>query len=328
MRQYKKTIELKKLFLLLTFFALTPASFSQYAIKWMSAGSLHNWYSEIGSEIEEGFIKEQQYGLQWPAIYSHQDIQAAKGFWIGAANFTDQNGQNYPNKVVHVGPRVSGAGEFFPKTFKMTSQFEPPQVFVDDDLSIDKTVDNDAVDNTLFADRMITNVVNTQLGITMTRKIFQFSQQYHDNYIVTEYTFKNTGNVNDDDNIELPSNTLNGVYFYYQYRLAVCANTRYEIGNPTGWGINTMNDTRGDGVRVDDPPEEQFRAQYMWQGKYPPFTAYDNIGGPIWTDAQNVETGDTVGRLGAYQFAGVVTLHADKSAIDKSDDVSQPSTTS
>ena len=61
--------------------------------------------------------------------------------------------------------------------------------------------------------------VNTQLGITMTRRIFQFSQEYHDNYIVSEYTFKNTGNVDADTDIELPATTLNGVYFYYQYQI-------------------------------------------------------------------------------------------------------------
>ena len=44
--------------------------------------------------------------------------------------------------------------------------------------------------------------------------------------------------------------------------------------------------------------------------------------------ALNVEPGDTVGRLGGSQFAGVLTLHADVSATDKNDDPSQPSTTS
>jgi hypothetical protein len=308
----------------------SSTSYSQYAVKWMSAGSLHNWYSEIGSEIEEGFVKRQQYGMQWPALYANQDIQAAKALWIGATNFTDQNGENYPHKVVHVGPRVTGAGEFFPMGFELIGQFEAPQVFVDYNLSEDKSVEVNKIDDNLFADRMIVNEVNTQLGITMTRKIFQFSQPYHDNYIISEYTFKNTGNVDSDTEIELPNNTLTGVYFYYQYRLAVCANTRYAIGNGTGWGMNTMNDARGDGSvnTVNDPPSENFRAQFVWHGKFPPFTRYDNIGGPIWSPAINVAAGDTVGRLGAYQFAGVVTLHADVSATDKNDDPNQPSTTS
>jgi hypothetical protein len=333
MKNNKKIfIKLHFLIFMIVLFS-TSTIFSQYQIKWMSVGSLHNWYSEIGSEIEEGFVKEQQYGLQWPAIYAYQDIQAAKAFWIGATNFLNlaESQDVYAHKVVHVGPRVTGSNEFFPMGFKMISKFDPPKVYVDGEETYDKSVNNDEVDPNLFTDRMIVNEDNTQLGISVTRKIFQFSQQYHDNYIVTEYTFRNTGNVNDDSNIELPNNTLTGVYFYFQYRLAVCANTRYVIGNATGWGINSMLDTRGDGVKVD-PPDQNFRAQYMWQGKYPPFQGSgfvtDNIGGPIFTSAINVEAGDTVGRLGAYQFAGVVTLHADVSATDHNDDLSQPSTTS
>ena len=30
---------------------------AQFETKWMAVGSTHNWYSEIGSEIEEGLIK-------------------------------------------------------------------------------------------------------------------------------------------------------------------------------------------------------------------------------------------------------------------------------
>ena len=327
MKNFKKikNILLLVLFFIIIFFA--DQSFSQ-AINWMSVGSLNNWYSEIGSEIEEGSVKQQQYGLQWPAIYKEQDIQAAKGLWIGAENFTDQTNLYFPHKVVHIGPRVTGAGEFFPMSFTMTSQFEPPVVNVDQASSLsEKSVTNDFVDPSLFADRVIENTVNTQLGITMTRKVFQFSQEYHDNYIVSEYVFKNTGNVDDDPDIELPATTLNGVYFYYQFRLAVCRNVANVIGSPTQWGINTMNDTRGDGVKPD-PVGEQFRAQYMWHGKFPPFVKYDNIGGPIWDPASLVQAGDTVGRLGAYQFAGVVTLHADVSPTDNSDDPLQPKTTS
>ncbi|MDZ7288566.1 MAG: fibronectin type III domain-containing protein [candidate division KSB1 bacterium] len=326
----------KRFFLLLSWvcvIVLTAGStvtYAQYAIKWMSAGSLHSWYSAIGCEIEEGRIKRQQDGLRWPAIYKYQDMEAAKALWIGAKDFTDEKGAYFPHKVVHVGPRVTGTREFFPIKFEMTSRFDPPEVFVDGAPSMgEATVENDRVDPSMKWDRIIENVTNCQLGITMTRKIFQFSQQYHDNYIVYDYVFTNTGNVDDDPEIELPNQTLEGVYFYFQYRYAICANTRYVIGNATGWGINTMLDTRGDGVKPD-PPGENLRVQFAWHGKYPVFTAYDNIGGPIWAWDGTIYTtkADTTGRLGATQFVGIVTLHADKSATDKSDDWGQPSTTS
>ena len=44
---------------------------------------------------------------------------------------------------------------------------------------------------------------------------------------------------------------------------------------------------------------EDFRAQFSWHGNFPPFTAYDNIGGPIMppaVPALNVSPGDTLGR--------------------------------
>jgi hypothetical protein len=156
---------------------------AQYANKWLSAGSLHNWYSEVGNECEVcGFVGDQQDGLRWPGIYRYTDMQAAKGIWIGATNVTDDLGTTYAKRVVHAGPRVSGAGEFFPVRFEMVSRLDPPAVFVDGALSLPEAeMANDSVDPDQAPDVMIINEVNTLLGITMERKIMQFSQQYHDN---------------------------------------------------------------------------------------------------------------------------------------------------
>jgi len=304
-------------------------SYAQYENAWMNVGSLHNWYSEIGSEVEHGWVARQQYGLRWPAIYEYQDSQAAKGFWMGCVDFTDADGFFWPYKVVCVGPRVSGTNEFFPIKFEMVSRFDVPYVYVDGNITYREFVEVDRVDPTMKPDRMLISVTNSVLGITMTRRIIQFSHPFHDNYIVVDFTFENTGNVDADEEIELPDQTLKDVYFFTQYRWASCQQTRYVIGNGTGWGMNTMIDTRGDGVKVD-PPDEQFRAQFAWHGNFPPFTTYDNLGGPIW-DPSNAagyaEAADTLGRLGAPQLVGVVTIHADHSPSDLSDDPSQPSTT-
>jgi len=327
MIQNKSFRKFSKLITIVLFLLMGQSNlFAQFDVKWMSVGSLHNWFSAIGSEIEEGFVKRQQYGMQWPAIYDYQNIQAWKAMWIGTKDFTDEQGRFFPVKVVHVGPRVSGGGEFFPIKHAMKSKSEKPVVFVDGSLSEGKSVDVDEIDPTMQWDREIETIVNSQLGITMTRRVFQFSQQYHDNYIVNEYIFKNTGNVNGDEAIELPTQNLKDVVFFFQWRLAPCEQTRYVIGNPTGWGMNTTYDTRGDGKLVD-PPNEQFRAHFAWHGKYPAFTQYDNLGGPIWNSALYVPATDTTGRLGAPQFAGIITVHADKSASDKTDDPVQPTTT-
>ncbi len=310
--------------------AAPRASAQKYT--WMTVGSLHNYYVDTGCEIEEAIELKQQSGWRWPAIYLNQDCQAAKALWIGTTNF--QEGPIlYAHKVVHVGPRVDGRSEFFPVTFEKVGKFAPPTVEVDGLLRAGVGGQKDALDRidpTINGDRMILNVVNTPIGITMTRRIFQFTQPYHDNYILQDYVFKNNA-----------GKKLTGVYFYFQYRLSVCAHTRNYIGNGTGWGMNAMLDTRGDGVKNDTDDFEvagnsstpHMRIQYVWHGYFPAkIVTYDNVGGPIWgpplSAANYGDPRDTTGFLGAAQFVGVLTLHADKSATDKSDDPGQPSTTS
>lgn len=336
MTQSMVAMRIRRLALAAAFLAgaaiVRPAG-AQFVNKWLSAGSLHNWYSEVGGECEVcGFVGNQQDGLRWPGIYRYRDSQAAKGIWIGAKNVTDDTGTNWETRVVHQGPRVRGSGEFFPVRFDMVSRFDPPQVFVDGNLTEpEASMANDDVDPDIPADRMIVNEVNTLLGLTMERRIMQFSQDWHDNYHVIEYTFTNTGNTDGDPDIELPNQTLEDIYVFLQWRWSVAFETRYIIGNGTGWGMNAMLDTRGDGVKAD-PPGEQFRAQFVWHGKFPPFNAYDNIGGPILPEVLPdpgglIASTDTLGRLGSSHFVGAVTLHADVSPSNPADDPSQPATT-
>ena len=304
---------------------------AQFESRWLSAGSYHNWYSAGGSEREEGLVASQQYGARWPGIYDLRDQQAAKGLWIGAQDVTDEFGNRFPVRVVHVGPRALGVGEFFPTRFELVSKFNLPVVTVDGDQSFASAeMAVDTVDPEIAPDVMLISEANTLLGVSMERRVMQFSQAAHDNYHVIEYTFTNTGNTDGDDEIELPNQTLEGLIFYLQYRLSVARETRYVIGNPTSWGKNAMNDARGDGV-LADPPGEDFRAQFTWHGNLAGFSGgYDNTGGPIVKSrlpALGIAPSDTLGRLGSSSFIGVVTLQADASASDDADDPGQPSTT-
>ncbi len=335
MRKKRIDISVFVIALILLVSALPYHVQAQFKYKWMNVGSLHNWYSEVGCEVEEGrsSAAHQQDGLQWPALFPYQDSQAAKAMWVGAKNFTDERGGLYTYKVAHIGPRVTGQGEFYPVEFKMVSRFDAPRIFVDGLLSFEKNVEIDEIDPDIPCDRMIVNTSNSLLGVTMTRKIMQFSIPNNDNYMVYDYVYTNTGNIDDDEEIELPGQTLTDFYIFFQYRLASCFNTRYAIANGTGWGMNTMIDFRGDGTEnpatYGDPPDENFRAGFVWHGYFPDRDdkSYDNIGGPIWNPASYVADYDTVGRLGAPQFVGLLTIYADKSPTEKIDDASQPSTT-
>jgi len=324
---------------------------AQGITRWLKAGSLHNWYSQYGCEIEIGNDPDaQQFGLRWPSLYNYQDMQAAKALWLGVTNFTDDKGNaTFSYKVVHVGPRVTGTGEFFPVSFDMYSKYPPTDVIVDGLASVDEVPKLKAIDPNLPCDRMIVNVVNTAIGVTMTRTIYAFGQQFHDNYHIAEYVFKNTGNTNADEAIELPNQTLTGFYAYFTYRYSVCRQIGYMVNLHATWGYNAMNDTRG--VPGVDPPtvdpltgsQDLLRCQFTWHGKDASAKSqttawgwYDNTGAPICAEGPSlaekgfISSDDTVGRLGGAQFVGNCTVFASKGpgALAATDDPTQPSTTS
>lgn len=314
--------------LFFTLMFLNQEAHAQIEHKWLNVGSMHNFYSSPGVEREHALFPSQQFGLRWPAIYQYQDMQAAKAMWFGVASFTDERGEEFSPKMVHVGPRSWGTDAFYPIELTKVGRFPQPNVFVDGNPTFREQTELDEVDPSMAADRMIVNRVNTSIGLTMERRIMQFSQEHHDNYHITEFTFTNTGNVNNNDEIELPNQTLEDLYIFFQQRLSVVRQTRYLIGNATGWGINAMIDRIGDGQGPDYGTEE-LRGHFVWHGNFPPFTDWDNIGAPIITPTTTggfLETTDTTGRLGAYHFVGNATIHADTAPNNDADDLNQPGT--
>ncbi|MFQ6607995.1 MAG: fibronectin [Fidelibacterota bacterium] len=300
--------------------------------KWIAVGDLHNWFSEAGCEIEvgrTGQIRDQQDGLRWPAQYPVQDNQAAKAMWIGATNFQDPvANKTFDYKVVHVGPRfVDVQNETIPMKFELYGRFDHPTVLVDGEpaTNLQYMDEVDVVDEFIPADRMLVSVMQTSMGIEVTRKIYAFTNQYHQNYFIFDYVLKNNGIYDKDGNKF--EQTLEGVRIFFQYRYAISREGAVYDGNwlpqSAAWGHNTMNDVLGE--NPDSPADnDQFysdgeimRCLYSWHGLHSQAN-FNNIGGP------NVN-GD--GHLGASQFVGVVTLHADKSASDKTDDLYQPTTT-
>lgn len=305
--------------------------------RWLTAGSLHTFYMNSGMEREHALTGIQQYGMRWPAIHPKQDAIASKGLWIGTKNFTDEAGQNEEYKVITMGPRSNGATNFYPFEHRLISRFQPTIVTVDGDESYD--VDGglgrprvDKVDPNLPSDQMIYTRVHTSIGLMMERRNYQWSNYDNDNYHVQEYVFTNNGATGTSPLRTLPENTLEDVYITLLHRHAPVRQTRYVIGNASGWGYNTMNDRFGDGMGPDYGLEgTSLRGSFSWHGHFPgSIVDHDNIGGPIWTGARSpdVSDSDTTGRLGAYHFIGYATLHADTSPSDNSDNLQQPSTMS
>ena len=313
-------------YLLMTCFLITTYPYHQTygdESKWLAIGSLHNWFSSGGCEQEVGrrhLIADQQDGLRWPALFEYQDIQAAKGLWIGARDYFDPIvGLTYAYKVVHCGPRILDESyEIMPQQFKLYGKTEHPIVVVDGNLA-SHTVYMDDINETdpnLLTDRVLLNIVNTSIGVTEKRKIYAISQQYHDNYFIFDYVFTNTGIYNTAGAVN--SQVLKEVYIMFQYRYAPTRFASvYGYGyapQSASWGHNTVNEA------LHPFYGDDIRAFYAWHGLHSKYGIPDNIGGPN-TGSSNLIAD---GYLGAAQFPGIIVLHADKAVDDPSDDPNQP----
>ncbi|MFH1196218.1 MAG: hypothetical protein V1720_10920 [bacterium] len=311
----------------------------QQEIKWLSVGGLRHWFSSGGAELEygrrgrTGFVNVDQIdGLIYPSEYTNnKGVSASTSSWIGTTNFEEVLGpyagkKTYAQKVVSIGPRILNLGnDVYAEDFTLVGNSDHPAVYVDDALASLRDFDDevDIVVPDLKADRMLVNTVHTAIGVTVTRKIYAFTQQYHDNYYIHEYVFKNTGKAIDNTTSTPkivtmdPPKTLTDVVFHWQYRLAFAGESYPGGWAPSGvsWGRNTINDAIGQ----DAGHPGEFKAIYSYYG--PVSTApgvLEDIGLPRHTDGSI---------MAGTQFSGVVVLHADKSPQDPSNDPNQPSTT-
>jgi hypothetical protein len=62
------------------------------------------------------------------------------------------------------------------------------------------------------ADVMVESNVRLSMGLDVKQRVLAWSQPGHDDYIIWDWTFVNTGNVDRDPEIELPGQTLSDVY--------------------------------------------------------------------------------------------------------------------
>ncbi len=289
--------------------------------RYIAVGSLQSRFTAYGSERAWNDVYYE--GLTWPSDYANQDNSVIERQWIGCQNFTDSKSQQWENYCISFTQAYAGSS-LFPMEHKQTAKFDLPTVYVDGtDINEPYRGEIDKIDPNQIPDRIVTNVVNTSMGVTMTRRILAFSQQYHDNYFIKEYTFKNTGFVNATTNKVL-SAAVKGFRFGFGIRYSVSREGAYRIADGQDWGKHTWVTRRGENYaqHVNDvlteasPIPQWLRAGFAWAGQSA-LNTFDNIGGPY-------RTGN--GRLCAPQFAGIVTLHVDKNASDKSDDPNQPNT--
>jgi hypothetical protein len=289
--------------------------------KYIRIGQYQNHYSAYGSE--RAWNNTYYEGAIWPADYPYTDNAVIKRSWIACDDFTDSQGVHWNKYGVYFAADYADDA-LFPVELKQTSKFPIPNVFVDGfNTSSPYLADVDEINPDQIADRIVNNVVNTSMGLTMTRRIYAFSQQYHDDYHIKEFIFKNTGNTDYDSDIELNAD-LKGVYVSWGTRYSVSREGADAIHSAQVYGQHSWVTRRGETYPqhymeqlTESTPIanlDWLRCGFSWAGQYAN-NSFDNIGGPTRSGA---------GRLKAPQNAGLISIHIDKSATDKADDPNQP----
>lgn len=309
--------------------------------RWLRVSSLQEPINSIGASFENEYSFNQNTNFfTWPAEYgvglNDQNTIRMEGVWIGCRNFNDPvAGKVLSYKVIGSGPRSDANiyDQIFPIELKLIAKKEHPVVTVDGaKASLLDTYDiPDSIAPDMAPDRMILVKFNTSLGISVTKKVMAFTNSKDGNYFIFDWVFTNTGIYNAQGAVK--QQTLDSVWFLFNWRYAFAGESYQASSEPINnwayfnatWGLNTINHdfgNYGSWSEFDNQssPLYQMRGFFAYAGpeKRTGVTYDEDWGCP----AQTYD-----GRLGQWKYAGSAILHVDKSASDKSDDVSQPRTT-
>jgi hypothetical protein len=289
--------------------------------KWIKVGSLHHFIRASG--LERGWNGTYYQGLVWPAEYAETDNFVNKRFWVACKNFTDTDGRYWPTKATAL-TESEDLSQYVAMDLRQIAKYNPTKVYVDG-VEVSETTDIyqdliDEVDESIRADRLVVNTIRTNIGVTIYRRILAHSQQYHDDYLIYEYVFKNTGNADEDEEIEYPEVTLEDFYIGMMVHYATSRDGAYKVQGRQTWGYNQWLTKRGEDYEDyvnGDMTADSLRCTFSWLGQDDK-VGHDNIGAP------DVQGG--TGRLCSPQYAGIAFLHTDTSPDDPTDDPNQPRT--
>lgn len=313
------------------FFGLPADVSAQADLVWLDVGDFHYRYSSTGTEPAQRNPPIRSQIKFWPGIYHLEGgTHVRTRMYIGARDWTDDTGRLWPFKVSRTGPREFELGEHLGGTIELVGRFPKPEVFVDGFQSFLRPTVLTRVDPTIKADRIAIRSANADMGITWHNTIYAFSNEHHDDYHIREITFTNTGNVDADEEIELPDQTLNEVMFELAGKEHFWGPRRVTAQG----GSATMWDYVGDGKEDYGEKWAGIRTMLGWLSHGTRTTFLNRIGSPTWRSVSSpphaqgrIVEADTLGRLGAAYMIFHGTIHADTSPSDETNDMNQPAHT-
>lgn len=199
------------------------------------------------------------------------------------------------------------------RTIRLFMRYQPPEIEVDGMMlnrpfpyDEREEVNPDTIPGT--ADAMIESSVNTDIGVTLHQRVLGWSHSAYDDFVIYDWTFINTGNTDLDDEIELPNQTLDSLFFLRSAEWS-WGSLWYNVG--VSWERFNWHSC------VGEYPEDSLRMAYSYSANTKDID-FDNLGDP---DPE-------IGFLAQPKCIGEVYLHFPKSIDEPENDPAQPQMTS
>ena len=158
-------------------------------------------------------------------LFGHYTISEA-GTLISCVNWKDTTGTTIPYKTSGANIYISeslytmfAVPETNGRTMHRYMRYQPPAIVVDGKY-INESFPNDDMDEVApdkfpdgcTADIMVESAIRTNIGLDVRQRVLGWSQKNHDDYVIYDLIFKNTGNIDKDDDIDLPNNELDSLF--------------------------------------------------------------------------------------------------------------------
>jgi len=301
--------------LCLIFFLFGYNSANASKFKWIRVGKYWAKVLDSGAQSQStggGTGKGSYYfnGLVTMPAAQYCNLPYSAGTKFGCKDWTDTLGVNWPVKLAG---SPDGTDDEANNTFPIPDankicihryyRYHPPSIIVDgmvlnepfplkgDEVAPDKILGT--------ADVMTESHIRNWMGLDIHARVLGWSQTHHDDYVIFDWTIINTGNVDRDEEIELPNQTLTDLYFLRETNYMVYGEIYPGLENWDTWY----------GCR----PEDSLRIMYCYPTRWSG-ASFDMFG--------NVAL--NTGFIRSPVYGGEAVLHVDKSPNVHADDPSQP----
>ncbi|MDP3147708.1 MAG: hypothetical protein Q8N83_01135 [Ignavibacteria bacterium] len=243
---------------------------------------------------------------------ARKNYQESWGVWVGTKNFLGVKDTVPKDAMVASGNFYSNLNDIVPLSLQKRVRYPYPNVRINDGTGKIKTENFDGaiLVTSLVCDEQIESVWTTSLGLTTQLKTYAYASEGHRNYIIYDYKFINTGNVDKDALTKELTKKLTDVWFGFSFSTDIKPkfggkelddNYKYYGHDYADWLKGNLN-------------ADSARLLAVWDG---------NLG----TGNYDPDPITSEPRVPGYYGVGI--LHVDKQAIDdlesgSSDDPSQP----